>query len=54
MLDRIRSWSTFPFNNRRELDVKLVRLLLVRLVGMANVAAHNVDDDVRTFIKGTC
>lgn len=52
MINKIRTWAINPFKSSREIDVKMVRLLLVKLVGMANLAKHNVDDDVKAFIKG--
>lgn len=52
MLDKILFWSANPFRNSQEIDMKLVRLLLVKLVGMASLAVHNVDENVKKFIKG--
>lgn len=52
MLDKIQAWATPPFNENRKYDAELVRLLLVKVVGMANLAVGNVNNDIKTFIKG--
>lgn len=52
VLDKIRIWSSSPFDKSKKIDSKLVRMLLVKLVGMVNLAAFDVGDDVKSFVKG--
>lgn len=52
ILDKIRAWATPPFNQKLSIDKLLVELLLVKLVGMANLVTHDVSDSVKEFIYG--
>lgn len=52
ILDKIRAWATPPFDQSQNIDGKLVQLLLVKIVGMTDLAANNVSDNVKAFIEG--
>lgn len=52
ILDKIRAWATPPFHQNLNIDKLLVQLLLVKLVGMANLAIYDVSDSVKEFLYG--
>lgn len=51
-LNKVQSWTTFPFCRHTKYDRKIVESILILTIGSTNINAETIDENVKNFIRG--
>lgn len=52
VLTVFRSWATHPFEKNEKYDEKIVKSLLILIIGTGSISENNIDQNVKDFVKG--